>query len=91
MTDKPDEKIAIVLFETALSAFIIDSITVGWLLAGFYLNYRFIDGNNFVDLILFILFFTALATRLISRTTGLIKRMTFDEARKFLNEKGPAA
>lgn len=44
--------------ESLLQSILADATSFGFLLVSYYLNYRFIGGNNFVDVILFIIFFT---------------------------------
>lgn len=43
--------------ENTLSSIVADTFTFASIVASFWFNYRFIDGNNWLDVLLFLCFF----------------------------------
>lgn len=76
----------ILIYESAFACFVNDAITIGWILAAFYFNHRFMDSNNFLDALLFVAFFISVGAKVVSKATGIAKIMTPDEAREWLKE-----
>lgn len=56
MDTKNNEKLVFVR-EHTLGSILSDVVTFGVIVASFWFNYRFIDGNNALDTLLFIVFF----------------------------------
>lgn len=54
--DKKDERVVFIKEHTLWSV-LSDVVTFGVIVASFWFNYRFIDGNNILDTLLFICFF----------------------------------
>jgi len=65
-----DEKEIILLKEGALQSVLSDIFMWASLLFAFWFNLKFIEGNNFLDAIIFILFFVGM----LSRTNTKAKR-----------------
>jgi hypothetical protein len=61
--DMEKEKI-VFLRETTIGSIVSDILSFGVMCASFWFNYKFIDGNNFLDTLLFISFFTFSVGRL---------------------------
>ena len=52
-----DDKKIIYVRERTVQSFFADAITFAVIVASFWFNYKFIDGNNWLDALLFICFF----------------------------------
>ena len=70
--------------ESAIQSIFTDIGTFSTLLISFYINYKFIGGNNFIDVILLVLFFL-----LISTEADRKKRQftSWKDLRKFINKE----
>lgn len=56
MPDKPKEKI-VFLKETTLGSIVNDVFTFSTIVGSFWFNYKFIGGNDALDILLFLVFF----------------------------------
>jgi hypothetical protein len=80
---KKKEQTIIYFRESLFQSICSDSLSYGFLFATYWLNYTFIEGNNFVDFILLIIFilFT------VAKATGKAKKFTSKEKfKKYIEE-----